>query len=748
MKLSIALRATTALLLVATCPALAQTVPSGEPQTETAAVNEQQGGIADILVTARRREESLQSAPVTVTAFSGEELQSRGVTDVTRLLQITPGVNFDAFPRAAPRPFFRGIGGSNQGAGADPSSVGFLDGIYLGRSAMLGIDFFDLEWVEVLKGPQGTLFGKNVVGGAINFITARPRREAAASVELSAGEYGQRDGHIMLNLPVTNGIATRLVLGAVTNDGYRRTSNGRPLDDDNKLSARFQTLFGVGSGTNFLLSADVAAQDLGQTSRFNVRTLRDNGANDPKGFDDFDKPRVANPDRYGFIRTQTGGVRGELVSDVLDFATFTATGSWRFVDYDSSDDLDGESAAVNAARGILVPGIQVTQIEHADSFSAEARLNSNSTGPFTWVVGLYHNNDKIDRDRESNTQVVPTTINLFRARAENRSYAAYGELQYKFDFGLGVFGGARYTDEKKRYEIVRLTGSRAAPTTNYSTFGTPGETQAKLVTYRVGGDFRVNEQLYFFGTVSTGFKSGAFPEQPASATLARIPLDEEKVINYEIGFKTDLFDRRLRFNVSAFRAVYDGLQTIQIIPDLSAGVGQTRVGTNNADATIKGIETELVFQPVRLIDLTVRYTYLDAIFDRFLQTSAIRADGTPVTNDLAGNRLTRTPQHAVAATLGLTTPRAAWGWLRIEGNLDYQSEIFDDAINDLQEYRRPRTLFDASITYHVNERYFARVWGRNLTDKEYRTFQVDQANGLFVQYGPPRQFGATLGARF
>lgn len=206
------------------------------------------------------------------------------MTDVSKLLQLTPGVNFDAFPRAAPRPFFRGIGSSNQGAGGDPSSVGFLDGNYLGRSAMLGIDFFDLERVEVLKGPQRTLFGKNVVGGALNFITAKPKHEAMGAAELTVGEYGQLDGHFMLNLPLSDRIATRLVLGAVTNDGFRRTSDGRPLDDDNKLSARLQALFDVSDGTSFLRSGDIANQDLGQTSRFNVRVLPDNGANPPRGF--------------------------------------------------------------------------------------------------------------------------------------------------------------------------------------------------------------------------------------------------------------------------------------------------------------------------------------------------------------------------------------------------------------------------------------------------------------------------------
>lgn len=735
------------------CPAGAQesqTVSDVAPQRVESSqeTTDERAGVAEIIVTARRREESLQDAPVTVTAFSGEQLQEKGISDVGRLLQQTPGVNFDAFPRAAPRPFFRGIGSSNQGAGGDPSSVGFLDGVYLGRSAMLGIDFFDLERVEVLKGPQGTLFGKNVVGGAINFITAKPRQDAAANVELTAGQYGQLDGHLMLNVPLTDTIATRLVLGAVTNDGYRHTSDGRALDDDNKLSARLQTMFGIGTDTTFLISGDIAKQDLAQTSRFNVRILPNNGATRPRGFDDYDKPRVADPDRYGYIDAKTGGLRGELTTEALGFATLTATGAWRFVDYDSSDDLDGASAAVNIANGVQVPAIQSLQTEHADSYSAEVRLNSAGTGPLTWVAGLYYNNDTIDRDRETQTQVVPTTINLYRAHATTRSYAAYGELQYKFDFGLGLFGGARYTDEKKVYEISRFTGSRSAPVVSYTTVDDPGVAHHKLATYRVGADFRVNPNIYLFGSVSTGFKAGAFPEQPTTATLARLATDPEKVTSYEVGVKTDWLDRRLRLNVSAFQAKYAGLQTINVIPDLSQGPGQSRVNINSADATIKGVETELLFAPVEFVDLTVRYTYLDTRFDRFIQTTSIQADGTPVRADLAGNRLTRTPKHAVVADLGLNTPEASWGWLRFQGTVDYQSEAFDDATNDFQEYRRPRTLVDASITYHMNDRFFARLWAKNLTDKEYRTFQVDQGNGLFVQYGPPRQFGVTVGGKF
>lgn len=760
------------LMMTASTAALAQTQPTAGTATQAGSMNttdprsssvqpsapvvadatspqqaEPGSAIADIIVTARRRAESLQSAPITVTAFTGAQLQAKGITDISRLAQVTPGVNFDAFPRAAPRPFFRGIGSTNQGAGSDPSSVAFLDGVYLARSAELGIDFFDMERVEVLKGPQGTLFGKNVVGGAVNFVTVKPTQEASARAQLTFGEYAQTNGNLALNVPLADGIATRIVLGAISNGGFRHTPDGRPLDDENKLSARVQTMFGIGSGTTFLVAADIANQDLAQDSRYNVATLPFQTTK-PRGYDDFNTPRIANPDRPGGTKSKTGGARAELNTDVLKFATLTVTGAWRTLDYSSSDDLDGASPAVNAATGVLAPDIQVIQREHADSYSGETRLTTNGTGPLSGVAGLYYDHDDIHRERETQTSPTPTTINNFIGNAKNDSYAAYGELQYKLPFGVNLIGGARYTDDKKVYDLTRLTGSRAAPTVNFTTVGTPGVTRQKLVTYRVGADYRLNDHIFAFGTVSTGFKGGAFQEQPSSAALARLATAPEKVTNYEVGLKTDFLDRHVRIDVSGFIAKYKNFQTIKLIPDATQGALGTRFTTDTGDATIKGIETEVVLAPAHFIDLTARYTYLHPFFDRFIQTSAILANGTPVQTNGAGNRLSRTPQHAATADLGLNSPKRDWGWLRAVVSLDYQSDVYDNNINDFTEYRRPRTLWDASLTYNINNRFSAQVWVHNLTDVEYRTFQVDTAGGLFVQYGAPRQIGATFNAAF
>ncbi len=743
MALRAALRATTAFVIGASAPIMAQnSQAASEDLSTTAEVGPDQSGggaMDEIIVTARRRAETLQDVPVTVTAYTAAQLAEKGITDFTKLTTLTPGVNFDAFPRSAPRPFFRGIGSSNQSAGGDPSSVAFLDGVYLGRGAMLGIDFFDLERVEVLKGPQGTLWGKNVVGGAVNFITAKPRQEFGVRGEVVIAEYGQLNGHAMVNVPVTDRIATRAIFGITRNDGFRKNRRtGGALDNDNMVAARAHALIEIGESSSLLLSGDINDQELEGTARFNLR---------PNGFRDVEKPRRANPDRQGFTNSETGGLRGELTSDVLGFATLTATGAWRTLDYAWSEDLDGTDAAGNAAAGVPASALQVLAAEQADSYSGELRLNSAGSSPLSWVAGLYYLHDDVTRARETETAVVDTSENRFVGMADTDSYAAFGELQYDLGFGLELFGGLRYTDERKTYGVTQLTGNPAAPTVGFTTVANPGEARAKKLTYRAGADYKVSDEVMIFASVSTGFKSGAFQEQP-NALTARFATAPETVINYEAGIKSEWLDRRLRTNLSVFRADYDDLQTIQSIPDLTQGPAGSRIVVDTGNATIQGIESEVVLAPVDWIDLTMRHSYLDATFDSLVQTARILADGTAVRVDLAGNRLSRTPKHAISADLGVETPRADWGWLRAVVSMNYQSQLFDDNANDPIEFRRARTLWDLSLTYHLDEHFMAQAWVRNLTDVEYRTHQVETAGGLFAQYGPPRQIGLTLGATF
>lgn len=730
-------------LLLSTTAAVAATAPAHAQSASTTATSAD-GSIQEIIVTARRREESQQSAPITLTTWGGEQLQERGVTEFTRLAQITPGVGFDEFPKGSARVWFRGVGGGGQAAGGDPSSVAFLDGVYLARPPMLQVDFYDLERVEVLKGPQGTLLGKNVVAGSMNFITAKPIDRFEASALLTLGEFGQKNGNVMVNAPLGDGVAARVVLGAVTNDGFRRTTSGRPLDNDNKYSARAHLRADVGEDSFLLLSGDIVDQDAGDASRFNVILLPFTPG---KGYADYDNPRTANPDFPGFTKIRTGGARAEFTTEKLGFASWTNVASWRTLDYDTANDLDGTDAATNARTGLPVSGIQTLAQETADSWSLESRLSSTGEGPLTWVAGLYYNRDEIHRERETQQTRTPTTINRFIGDATNNSYAAYGEAEYAFDSGLKLFLGGRYTKEDKEFAARRLTGSLASPTTSYDTAANPGVFEKGQFTYRVGANYRASENVFAFAVISTGFKSGVFQEQPSSAALARTPTAPEKATNYEAGLKTDWFNRRFRANVSAFWMDYKDFQTAKVVPDATQGPVGTRVTVDTADATIKGLETEFIAAPVSWLDATVRYTYLHPYFTRFLQTSRFLADGTAVITDGEGNRLSRTPKHAVTAEVGAESdPSASWGWVRAQVNMDYQGDIYDNNINDFTEYRLPRTLWDASLTYHVDERYSVQVWGRNLTNKSYRIWQTNGGFYQYVQYGAPRQYGVTLRA--
>jgi iron complex outermembrane receptor protein len=194
---------------------------------------------------------------------------------------------------------------------------------------------------------------------------------------------------------------------------------------------------------------------------------------------------------------------------------------------------------------------------------------------------------------------------------------------------------------------------------------------------------------------------------------------------------------------------YRDFQTIKVVPDLTQGPTGTRVTVDSADATIKGVESEFIIAPVSWFDATVRYTYLHPYFSRFIQTAGFDASGNPTFVNGAGNRMSRTPKHAVNATLGLQSSHdASWGWLRAEVVMDYQSDAFENNINDYKEYRKPRTLWDASITYNFDDRYSVQLWGHNLTDKVYRIWQTNGGFYQYVQYGAPRQLGATLRAKF
>lgn len=692
-----------------------------------------------VVVTARRVEENLQSVPVTVTAFSSDDLEENAIVDVQRLADFTPGVTIDSFPRVAPRAWFRGVGGSNQGSGADPSTVAFLDGVNLGRGPMLGVDLFDIERVEVLKGPQGTLWGRNVIGGAINYVTARPVNDDITKFRATFGEFGQRNLNAVVNRPLGESVFARVALSSIKNDGFRTNLNdGGPLDEEERLSGRLAFAFELGETSDLLVSVDRTDDNTSGGARYNLA---------PNGSQDIDQPYSANPDRPGYMNRSTGGARIEYNTSALGFADFTVLVGYRDLDFSASEDFDGTTALDNAANGVAVGAVQVLMDEEAEAFSGEFRFASNSSGPISWVAGAYVLKEETTRARESETAVVDTSENIYVGDNTTNHAAVFGEATYEFVPGAHLIAGLRYTDERKEYAVTRLVGSPAAPTVDFTTAGSPGETNEQQLTWRLGADYQVTDNVFTYGTVSTGFKSGAFQERPNAAT-ATFATEPEEAINYEVGLKSDWSDGRVRFNAAAFYMDYTNLQSIAVINDFSGPPGSTTVITDTADAEISGVELETFLSPIDGLDLNLSYAWLDAKYGVLFETLQINADGTPLINDSSGNRLTRTPENKIVFGATYETEPYSWGALRFKINGNYESDVFDDSSNNFVEYREPRTLVDASVTYLINEAASVKLWANNITNEVTRLHQSATAGGHFVQYGAPRQVGMTFDLAF
>lgn len=712
-----------------TGPALAQAAPADLDARE----------VEQIVVTATRRVESLQDVPVTVTAFGAEALEQQRIVEIQRLANYTPGVGIDTFPRVAPRAWFRGVGGSNQGAGADPSTVAFLDGVNLGRGPMLGVDMFDLERVEVLKGPQGTLWGRNVIGGAINYVTARPVAGTSGRLRLMVGDFEQKNAFGVLNHSLSDSIHARLAVSSVKNDGFRTNLvNGGPLDEDDRVSARASVLFDFGDAGDLLVSVDNTMDKTSGGARFNRAPFGDDDPEHP--------PTTAYADRPGYVDRDTGGGRIEY-NRGLGFADLTALVGYRYVNFASSEDFDGATAAQNAAIGLPVSGSQVLMGEEAEAYSAELRLASTHDGPLSWVVGAYALREEATRERESETAVVDTSENRFIGHNVTKHAAVFGEATYELTEALRLIGGLRYTDERKAYEVTRLIGNPAAPTVGFTTVGSPGRTHEQKWTWRVGADYKVTEDVFAYATVSTGFKSGAFQEQPSAAT-ARVATAPEEATNYEAGLKTEWFGRTLRVNIAAFHMDYTNLQRIAVINDFTGPPGTTTVITDTSDAVIEGVEVESQWRAGRHWDFNLSYAFLDARYKTLIETLQINADGSPLLNDSSGNRLSRTPRHKIVFGAAYETDEYDWGSLRASVSGNYESDVFDDSSNNFQEYRRARTVLDASLEYRINPTVSVTAWVNNLTNEVTRTHVSASGGGLFVQYGPPRQAGLTLDLSF
>ncbi len=636
-KLHLLLGASAATVLATLAsPALAQS--SATPAEDAASATEDEG-LAEIVVTAQRRSENLQRVPLAISAVNAEELANAGVTDVTSLTKLVPSLVVQPATGTSVGFYLRGVG-ALVGNAFTENPVAFNVGqVYIARPAALLGTFYDLERVEVLKGPQGILYGRNATGGAINVIPRRPDLDAAgADASIEVGNYEAVRGQTAVNLPLGAGAALRVAGQIARRDGY--LSDG--YDDEKGEALRASLLVEPSETVSTLLRVDYFHQGgngpggvlvpsplvptapdvdrrIGGADPLSVAALR---AAAPALIN---PGLVAPPLTDGFVDSDFWGASAEIDVD-LGGANLTIIPAYR----ESRPDY----LAYNG-------GYLARVRESADQQSLEVRLTSDNSSPLSYVLGGYY----FDEDQQSfNNFIQGLLVNtLFNTHLDNESKALFGQLTYAVSPTLRLVGGARHSWERKENDTtLTQTSFGVGPTSR-----TTGTASFKKLTYKAGLEWDAGERNLVYANVATGFKSGGFFIAAVDNTFR-----PEKITAYTIGSKNRFVDNRLQLNVEAFYWDYNDQQVNYIGPirTTPTTIGSGLATANAGKSRIYGAEADLVFQltPDDLFGANLQW--LNAKYTDFTYLAASANGSVPRTN------CTATPN----ATVPLTAPARAF----------------------------------------------------------------------------------------
>lgn len=717
--------------LFASAQAVAQTAaPTAQPAEPQQAAQSDNGGLADIIVTAQRRAESAQDVPIAVAAFSGDQLAKSGVVSSADLATVIPGLTIN--PTGARSPIFlRGVG--NNGTSTSPSVLTFIDGVYQPFDST-GSDYSNIESIEVAKGPQGTLFGRNATGGVIQITTKNPFDWQGVDAQVGYANYDEVSARIYAAAKLSEVFAADIA-GFYLNqeDGWgKNIQTGNDSYTAKRYGVRGKLAFADGNGLKATLSGDYTDRRGQQGLGISPSTL--NGFT----FNAITGQTVRLPSAYDIrsefdpeYRSRESGVALNVEKEVGGVKLMSIS-SYRHIIEDIDIDFDGTEFAA----------VHLTRRDRRRSFTQELQA-SGGKGSFTWVAGLYyyHMRSAINGPRFTGI-FFPGGFNI-ASRDITNAYAAYAQGTAEILPNTNLTLGARYTIEKREIEGQTSSGGFVIP-------GSQGAQSAtfKKPNFRVALDHKLTPDILAYASWSRGFNAGFFNQISFGGfTDAVNPVVKpEEIDAYEVGIKSDLLDRHLRINIAGFLYDYSNLQ--QQIYSSVGGI----ISLNAAAARIKGIDLEVVARPTRALTLSVSANYLDTNYKSyplapnydFLPNGNFVATGA---RDARGKRLVSAPKFGLqgSATYTLETPI---GTFDTTANINYQTRQYSDPQN---EYAiRARTLIGVTEQWKsLDGLTTVSLWAKNLTNRKYDlSFSLLENVGLVGNPGAPRTYGVTLGRKF
>jgi iron complex outermembrane receptor protein len=680
-------------------------------------------------VTAPRREATEETTPIAVGVYSGEVLDRAGVDDTRGLPRLEPSLTFKT-NTVLGQPYLRGIGSDLITSGADASVATFVDDVYRARPVSAIQDLYDVDRIEVVKGPLGTLFGRNATGGAIRIFTKRPSPERSLEADVSYGSYDALRAGGVLNTPLVD---DRLLLRASglwsRHDGYSRNFFlEEDLDDERVGSGRVQLLAKPVEGLELLLRSDYLRRDdsrgLGQHPDVDCCV---NGGLLLGGRTSDDPRRVAN-DVEQNAEIERWGTSLHATWEPLPGWTLTSISAFRHVDVEERLDLDATDVAFASNRFR----------EASRTWTQELQLAYEGDGPLSGLVGLYYLQE--DAEQELNVALpVYGVLSQPGGNGESESVAVFGEGRLEILSGLAATAGVRLSREWRRQDFRQIVRDPLGALGPAGTSRIAAEQRERWSVYtpRFVVEYAPRENALAWASASRGFKAGGFNTnafQPA--------FDPETVWSYEVGAKAAFLDERVRLATSAFYYDYEDLQILTLPPGASAAAYP--VVENAAAATIWGVETDLRARPTDGLDLHAGLAYLDARFDEFVSVDPNVPTDDP---DRGGERLPHAPRWSVVLD-------ATWshdlGWSVLEAHADWswRSATLYNPFQDPNVRQGPYDVADARLRLHdAEEHWSVALFGRNLGDETYATnvIRQDPLVGALRIWGPPRTFGVELG---
>ena len=746
----------------------ASNVQAQVPGGEAAALEE-------VIVTANRREQSLQEVAISVQAFTDQFFKDSGTRNLKQLEQYTPSLKITPVTDSRSTSIrIRGIGSVGTNAGIDPSVGVFIDGVYQGRAGMSISDFMDIQRVEVLRGPQGSLYGKNTAAGALNIISKAPSEQFELALEGVYGNYDALEFRGMVNLPLgDSGHATRLAGYKVERDGFDdNLVTGDDINDSDRWGARSRTLFTMDDWGDLMLSLDYSKEDSnccaadiidwgGEVSSLGIPFIDFSEAYGlplPPA-DGLDRKVLAN--RPYSNKVEVGGVAVEYNVDVLGDHGLTWLNSWRSYDNDST--FDGDFSQFDS----VVADAQVEM----DQYSSELRFTSEEGDSWDYQVGLYAFYSKMDTDGQTgmlpdagalfaNGLIFPEgSVNFDSNTHETTSFAAFGQANWNFTEKWRLTLGGRVTSEEKERDGSQMSRPRPAFPLDAPPIAGPdfsvSETRSQTnFSPSVSLTYFATEDLMVYASFSQGFKSGGF-NQLRTAVGVPGEFDDERSSNYELGWKGTFLDRRVQLNGTIFYVDYDDFQ--------AQGFDGTNITVRNAGSLeSKGLELDALYVVNANLTAGLAVGYNDAEYQDFktgectVQQLFDITGGNPLippncVQDLSGEALDNAPKWTFStyAQYENLVPGTQMSWIaRVEYNYTddyYMAQDLDERLqNDSVD------MVNARLSLITNDqRWEVTAWGRNLLDEEYyvTAFDVPTMSGYAGIVAPPLTYGLTVNYR-